>query len=166
VQLPPPIVEGPSVEVWVPGTGGTVALPGTGSSDPTVGVQPGGELEPFEPGEGFGQPEDILDEIGEGNAAAAEAEEDILDEIESTPDGHTADAETPTGGDHGSYKPAYPHSTSCLVLPNIIFKAVAWALGEFDLTGSTVATPEQKAAFEGAPHVGHLQGWAGGDGTW
>lgn len=168
VQPPPPIVEGPGTSVWVPGTGGTVTLPP--AADPTVGVQPGGpDVEPLEPvGDeaGFGQPEDILDEIEQGNAASAAEEEDILDEIEETPYGHMPDGTTPTIGDHGGYKPAYPHSTSCFVLPNVIFKAMAWASDAFDPTGSTALNDEQKRLVEGAPHVGHLQGWGAGDGTW
>jgi hypothetical protein len=65
----------------------------------------------------------------------------------------------------GTTKPAYPHSPSCIVLPNLIFKPLPSIAGQPTTTGSTVIQPGTLKAFEDAPQTAQLEGWAKGDGT-
>jgi hypothetical protein len=70
----------------------------------------------------------------------------------------------PTIGD-GS-KPTTPTSTSCIAVPNVYFKAAAWAIGQANIPGSRYVTPEQRQDFVNAPITGHIQGFGSGNGQW
>lgn len=118
------------------GIGGAIIGGGSTTSGAPIGVIPGG---------GFTQPARPKDYPGDDEGA---------DGIE----------EDPTVGD-GS-KPTTPHSTSCIAVPNVIFKGTATAVGQPSVTGSKSVTKAQRDAFTDSPQVAHLQAWSIGDGTW
>jgi hypothetical protein len=87
-----------------------------------------------------------------------------LGELLKTFQGGTILRQPTVGGQNG--KAQYPHSTTCLAVPNIILKATATTTGQRDPTVTATPTDEDRRNIANAPQVGHFAAIASGDGTW
>lgn len=155
--FPPPI---PPPFGFVPLPGGTGSLPGgikSGAGGPGFGPIGGRPI--------YGFPNPVGGAVfGGGGSPGVIGGSDSSGGIGVVPGGSFTPTPKPTVGD-GS-KPEYPHSTQCLAVPNVVFKATATLIGQTDITGTSNITKDERDAYTNSPQVGHIQGWGVGDGTW
>lgn len=172
IYVPEPPPEGdrfPEPQPPPPG-GEKPETPGNGA----IGFVAGGGERELIGGNGAGlTQQDIVNAVNSSTPGAAEVNLSgfIADAVNaSTPVGYVPGAdgpETPLVGNAGSFRPAYPHVSGCLALPGIALKASATATGAWDVQGASVLSPEARAAFEDAPMVAQLTGYAASpDGEW
>lgn len=155
--FPPPI---PPPFGFLPLPGGPGSLPGgikSGAGGPGFGPIGGRPI--------YGFPNPVGGAVfGGGGSPGVIGGSGSSGGIGVVPGGSFTPTPKPTVGD-GS-KPEYPHSTQCLAVPNVVFKATATLIGQTDITGTSNITKDERDAYTNSPQVGHIQGWGVGDGTW